>query len=160
MIKMGFLEHFQEHNQTLENIFQSIFWNATKYLKIFFFPENIFTWNYFTSEKYFTPKQTRPKRKKQMEMTFVRGDLRVFLEGKLTIYTFKVIRLSIVTLFIWLDLDATCQISRFCLQPSTMTSMLLFSHPWSKPLLPVKFSLFIYGTFSSCLCLQSYVSKS
>ena len=35
MIKMGFLEHFQEHNQTLENIFQSIFWNATKHLKIF-----------------------------------------------------------------------------------------------------------------------------
>ena len=32
---MGFLEHFQEHNQTLENIFQSIFWNATKHLKIF-----------------------------------------------------------------------------------------------------------------------------
>ena len=157
---MGFLEHFQEHSQTLENIFQSIFWNTTKYLKIFSFFKNIFTWNYFTSEKYFTLKQARPKRKIQMEMTFVRGDLRVFLEGKLTIYTFKVIRLLIVTLFIWLDLDATCQISRFCLQPSTMTSMLLFSHPWSKPLLPVKFSRFICGTFSSCLCLQSYVSKS
>ena len=32
---------FSEHNQTLENIFQSIFWNATKHLKIFSFPENI-----------------------------------------------------------------------------------------------------------------------
>ena len=42
MIKMGFLEHFQQNNQTLENIFQSIFWNATKHLKIFSFPENIF----------------------------------------------------------------------------------------------------------------------
>ena len=31
---------FSEHNQTLENIFQSIFWNATKHLKIFSFPEN------------------------------------------------------------------------------------------------------------------------
>ena len=42
-----------------------------------------------------------------MEMTFVSGDLRVFLEGKLTIYTFKVIRLLIVTLFtgwIWMPL--------------------------------------------------------
>ena len=41
MIKMGFLEHFQEYNQTPENIFQNIFWNATKHLKIFSFPENI-----------------------------------------------------------------------------------------------------------------------
>ena len=40
MIKMGFLEHFQEYNQTPENIFQNIFWNATKHLKIFSFPEN------------------------------------------------------------------------------------------------------------------------
>ena len=40
MIKMDFLEHFQQNNQTLENIFQSIFWNATKYLKIFSFLEN------------------------------------------------------------------------------------------------------------------------
>ena len=38
---MGFLEHFQEHNQTLKNIFQNIFWNATKHMKIFSFPENI-----------------------------------------------------------------------------------------------------------------------
>ena len=41
MIKMGFLEHFQEYNQTPENIFQNIFWNATKHLKIFSFPKNI-----------------------------------------------------------------------------------------------------------------------
>ena len=41
MIKMGFLEHFQEYNQTPENIFQNIFWNATKHLKIFSFAENI-----------------------------------------------------------------------------------------------------------------------
>ena len=41
MIKMGFLEHFQEYNQTPENIFQNIFWNATKHLKIFYFLENI-----------------------------------------------------------------------------------------------------------------------
>ena len=31
---------FSKHNQTLENIFQSIFWNVTKHLKIFS-PENI-----------------------------------------------------------------------------------------------------------------------
>ena len=37
---MGFLEHFQQNNQTLENIFQSIFWNATKHLKIFSFSKN------------------------------------------------------------------------------------------------------------------------
>ena len=42
MIKMSFLEHFQEYNQTPENIFQNIFWNATKHLKIFFFSENIY----------------------------------------------------------------------------------------------------------------------
>ena len=63
MIKMGFLEHFQEHNQTLENIFQSIFWNATKHLKIFSFPKNIFPCIHFTLEIRFTTKQTQPKRK-------------------------------------------------------------------------------------------------
>ena len=41
MIKMGFLEYFQEYNQIPENIFQNSFWNATKHLKIFSFPENI-----------------------------------------------------------------------------------------------------------------------
>jgi len=54
MIKMGFLEHFQEPNQTLENIFQSIFWNATKHLKIFSFPENSISGKYLFSGKYFT----------------------------------------------------------------------------------------------------------
>ena len=51
MIKMGFLEHFQQNNQTLENIFQSIFWNATKHLKIFPFPENNISGKYFTWTK-------------------------------------------------------------------------------------------------------------
>ena len=46
---------FSEYNQTLENIFQNIFWNATKYLKIFSFFKNIFTWKYFTLGKYFQP---------------------------------------------------------------------------------------------------------
>ena len=55
MIKMGFLEHFQEYNQAPENIFQNIFWNATKHLKIFSFPENI-----FLSRKYFKSNQTQP----------------------------------------------------------------------------------------------------
>lgn len=83
-----------------------------------------------TCEQLVKPYET--KKKIQIEMTFVRGDLFVFLEGKLNIYyTFKVIRLSIVTLFTWLDLDATCQISRCCLQPSTITSM-LFSHQKKK----------------------------
>ena len=35
--KMCFLRYFQEHNQTSENIFWNIFWNATKHMKIFFF---------------------------------------------------------------------------------------------------------------------------
>ena len=51
---------FSEYNQTLENIFQSIFWNATKHLKIFSFLENIFTWKYFIPGKYFTFSQTQP----------------------------------------------------------------------------------------------------
>ena len=51
--KMCFLYYFQQHNQTLENIFQSIFWNATKHLKIFSFPENsIFSGKYFTWTKH------------------------------------------------------------------------------------------------------------
>ena len=32
---MYFLEHFQEHNQTPENNFQNMFWNATRHLKRF-----------------------------------------------------------------------------------------------------------------------------
>ena len=55
---MGFLKYFQQHNQTLENIFQNILWNATNHLKIFSFPENIFTRKYFTLGKYFTFNQT------------------------------------------------------------------------------------------------------
>ena len=52
--KMCFLYYFQQHNQTPENIFQSIFWNATKYLKMFSFPENSISEKYLFSEKYFT----------------------------------------------------------------------------------------------------------
>ena len=63
MVKMGFLEHFQEHNQTLENIFQSIFWNEAKHLKIFSFSENIFPYIHFTLGIRFTLNQTQPKRK-------------------------------------------------------------------------------------------------
>ena len=49
---MGFLKHFQQNNQTLENIFQNIFWNATKHLKIFSFPENSISRKYFTWTKH------------------------------------------------------------------------------------------------------------
>ena len=52
MIKLGFLEHFQEYNQTPENIFQKIFWNATKHWKIFSFPENSISGKYFTRTKH------------------------------------------------------------------------------------------------------------
>ena len=50
--KMCFLYYFQQHNQTLENIFQSIFWNATKHLKIFSFPKNSIFGKYFTWTKH------------------------------------------------------------------------------------------------------------
>ena len=60
LIKMCFLEHFQEYNQIPENIFKSIFWNATKHLKMFSFLKNIFTWKYFTLGKQFTLSQTQP----------------------------------------------------------------------------------------------------
>ena len=43
--KMCFLWYFQQHNQTPENIFHNIFWNATKHLKIFSFPENSISGN-------------------------------------------------------------------------------------------------------------------
>ena len=49
---MSFLEHFQEYNKTPENIFQNIFWNATKYLKIFSFPKNSISGKYFTGTKH------------------------------------------------------------------------------------------------------------
>ena len=52
--KMCFIYYFQQHNQTLENIFQNIFWNATKHLKIFSFPENSIFKKYLFSGKYFT----------------------------------------------------------------------------------------------------------
>ena len=52
--KMCFLYYFQKHNQTLENIFQSIYWNATKHLKIFSFPKNSISEKYLFSGKYFT----------------------------------------------------------------------------------------------------------
>ena len=45
---------FQQHNQTLENIFQSIFRNATKHLKIFSFPENSISGKYLFFGKHFT----------------------------------------------------------------------------------------------------------
>ena len=51
-VEMCFLYYFQQYNQTLENIFQSIFWNATKHLKIFFFPENSISRKYFTWTKH------------------------------------------------------------------------------------------------------------
>ena len=52
--KMCFLYYFQQHNQTLENIFQNIFWNATKHLKKFSFPENNISGKYLFSRKYFS----------------------------------------------------------------------------------------------------------
>ena len=53
-IRNCFLYYFQQHNQTLENIFQNIFWNATKHLKIFSFPENSISGKYLFFGKYFT----------------------------------------------------------------------------------------------------------
>ena len=38
-----FFYHFQKGNQTLKNIFMNIFNNATKLLKIIYFPKIIFT---------------------------------------------------------------------------------------------------------------------
>ena len=52
--KMCFLRYFQEHNQTSENIFRNIFWNATKYMKIFSFPENSISRKYLFSGNTFT----------------------------------------------------------------------------------------------------------
>ena len=45
---------FLEYNKIPVNIFQNNFHNAVKHLKIFSFPQNIFTW------KYFTPSQRQP----------------------------------------------------------------------------------------------------
>ena len=54
-----FLKHFQEHNQTMENIFRNTSKNTTKYLKITSILKNIFTWKYFKDEKYFPSNQTQ-----------------------------------------------------------------------------------------------------
>ena len=52
--KMCFLRYFQEHNQTSENIFRNIFWNATKHMKIFSFSENSISRKYLFSGNTFT----------------------------------------------------------------------------------------------------------
>ena len=52
--KMCFLWYFQEHNQTSENIFRNIFWNATKHMKTFSFPKNSISKKYLFSENTFT----------------------------------------------------------------------------------------------------------
>ena len=52
--KMCFLRYFQEHNQTSENIFRNIFWNATKHMKIFSFSENSISGKYLFSGNTFT----------------------------------------------------------------------------------------------------------
>ena len=44
---------FSERNQTLENIFQSIFWNATKHFKIFSFPKNIHLKIFYTQKIFY-----------------------------------------------------------------------------------------------------------
>ena len=52
--KMCFLWYFQEHNQTSENIFRNIFWNATKHMKTFSFSKNSISKKYLFSENTFT----------------------------------------------------------------------------------------------------------
>ena len=51
---MCFLWYFQEHNQTSENIFRNIFWNATKHMKTFYFLENSISEKYLFSGNTFT----------------------------------------------------------------------------------------------------------
>ena len=58
--KMCFLRYFQEHNQTSENIFRNIFWNATKHMKIFSFSENSISRKISIFRKYFYTNQTQP----------------------------------------------------------------------------------------------------
>ena len=57
--KCVFYGIFQEHNQTPENIFRKIFWNATKHMKTFSFLENSISkkWNIF--RKCFYTNQTQ-----------------------------------------------------------------------------------------------------
>ena len=59
--KMIFLWYFQEHNQTSENIFWNIFWNATKHMKTFSFPKNSISGKYSIFRKYFYTNQTQAK---------------------------------------------------------------------------------------------------
>ena len=61
---MCFSYDFQQHNQTLKNIFQTTFYNTTKHLKIFSFPENSISGKYLFSGKYFT--QTKHSLKKYL----------------------------------------------------------------------------------------------
>ena len=51
---MCFLWYFQEYNQTSENIFRKFFWNATKHMKTFSFPENSISEKYLFSGNAFT----------------------------------------------------------------------------------------------------------
>ena len=51
---MCFLWYFQEYNQTSENIFRKFFWNATKHIKTFSFPENSIFGKYLFSGNAFT----------------------------------------------------------------------------------------------------------
>ena len=58
---MCFLWYSQEHNQTPENIFQNIFWNAIKHIKTFSFPKNSIFGKLNIFQKYFYTNQTEPK---------------------------------------------------------------------------------------------------
>ena len=60
--KMCFLWYFQEHKQTSENIFRNIFWNATKHMKTFSFPENSIFGKYLFSGNTFTRTKRRLSR--------------------------------------------------------------------------------------------------
>ena len=51
---MCFLWYFQEYNQTSENIFRNFFWNVTKHMKTFSFPENSISGKYLFSGNAFT----------------------------------------------------------------------------------------------------------
>ena len=68
---MYFLWYFQEHNQTSENIFRNFFWNATKYMKIFFFPENNISGKYLISGNAFTRTKHSLRYKRRQELFVV-----------------------------------------------------------------------------------------
>ena len=59
--KNEFSKEFSGTQPNTKNIFQSIFWNATKHLKIFSFLENIFPCIHFTLGIRFTLNQMQPK---------------------------------------------------------------------------------------------------